>query len=226
MKQRDDAHGVRIGASGWSYTHWRGPFYPQDLPDGEMLSYYCRHFDAVELNSSFYHLLPQRTLLQWRDATPPDFLFSVKASRYITHMKKLKDPERHAPPLLERISALEDKLGPILFQLPPHWRFNGRRLKEFLQALSRDFRYAFEFRDPIWYTQETYDLLADYRAAFCIHDLNGFLAPVKVTANLIYLRLHGPDGATRANMTKQGARPKSHAIAGRVDARLNRLAQD
>jgi uncharacterized protein YecE (DUF72 family) len=186
---------IHIGTSGWSYGHWQGPFYPPDLPAGKALDYYARQFGSVEINSSFYHLPQQQTLQHWREATPADFLFTAKASRYITHMKKLRDPVESVRIFLERISILGDKLGAILFQLPPHWRCNTTRLAAFIDALDSGIRYAFEFRDHSWMNPQTLKLLARNNAAFCIYDLDGFTTPLEITADFVYVRLHGPDGA-------------------------------
>ncbi len=131
----------------------------------------------------------------WRTTTPKEFLFAVKASRFITHMKKLKDPEKSLPPFLERVEGLGEKLGPILFQLPPRWGFQAVRLEEFLNALPSRHRYAFEFRDPGWLNPAVYELLAKWRTSFCIYDFAGRQSPAVVTADFIYLRLHGPEGA-------------------------------
>lgn len=185
---------IYIGTSGWSYNHWRGPFYPEDLRSEQWLQYYAEHFKSAEINNSFYHLPEKKTLKHWHDTVPEDFVFSAKASRYMTHMKKLKDAHDSINTFVERISILGDKLGPILFQLPPHWRFNGERLAAFLNTLSTEFRYTFEFRDPDWLNSETYDLLSEHQVAFCIYELNGFLSPKKVTADFVYIRLHGPNG--------------------------------
>lgn len=183
-----------VGTSGWSYPHWKGPFYPEELPNARFLEYYARQFQSVEINSSFYRLPAEHTLRQWYTAVPDDFIFAAKASRYITHMKKLRDPRQTVQPFLERISLLGEKLGPILFQLPPRWRFNASRLALFLRTLSRQFRYAFEFRDQTWLNDETFDLLAGSNAAHCIYDLNGFVSPEKITTDIAYVRLHGPGG--------------------------------
>lgn len=192
MAKRKSAY--HIGTSGWSYSHWKGPFYPAQISNDKMLEYYCKHFRTVEINSSFYHLPQVETLRHWYDISPDEFLFSVKASRYITHMKKLNDPKQSLHALLEAISVLADKLGPILFQLPPRWHCNLERLSHFLDGLSADFRYAFEFRDPSWLVPETYHLLSRHNAAFCIYELDGFLSPRAVTADFVYTRLHGPGG--------------------------------
>lgn len=181
-----------VGTSGWVYPHWRGNFYPAGLPECDWLAYYARHFSTVEINRSFYRLPSQENFAVWRDATPGEFVFAVKASRFITHMKKLKDPEETLPALLEAISGLGKKLGPVLFQLPPNWRVNPQRLRALLQRLPPGLKTAFELRDPSWHTQEVLSLLGEFNAAFCIYDLGGFESPRRVTADFIYLRLHGP----------------------------------
>lgn len=186
---------IYIGASGWSYDHWKGPFYPSQLPADQMLEFYAQHFASVEINHSFYRLPEKKTLQRWCECTADNFLFTAKASRYITHMKKLKDPADSLSAFMGRISVLKNKLGPILFQLPPRWRFNATRLEDFLQILSHDYRYVFEFRDHSWLNQQAYDLLARHHAAFCIYQLDGFSTPQIVTTDFIYVRLHGPEGA-------------------------------
>jgi uncharacterized protein YecE (DUF72 family) len=183
---------IFIGTSGWHYKHWLGTFYPERLPASAMLDFYLRHFRTVEINNSFYKLPDIRTFESWRDNTPPGFVFAVKASRFITHNKKLKDPENALNNFLPRAEALGAKLGPILFQLPPHWKLNLDRLEEFLQALPRYHRYTFEFREPSWHNDQTYDLLRRYNAAYCIHEIAGFHTPLQVTADWSYIRLHGP----------------------------------
>ena len=202
---------VHVGTSGWSYAHWKGPFYPQHLTASRMLEYYAQRFHCVEINNSFYRLPEEQTLRRWYDCTPDDFCFTVKASRYITHMKKLGEPLKTVPVLLDRVSALGDKLGPILFQLPPRWQFNGARLSEFLDTLSQDFRYAFEFRDHSWLNEYTFELLSRHAAAFCIYELDGFISPKQITADFIYVRLHGPDGAYQGKYDER-------TLAGWADA--------
>lgn len=194
MKEQKRIH---IGTSGWSYRHWRGPFYPIDESNTELLDFYARRFKTVEINNCFYQLPSESTLTRWRETTPDDFCFAVKASRFITHMKKLKDPEQTVPTFIERLEVLGNKLGPVLFQLPPHWGCNADRLERFLAALSNRHRYAFEFRDPSWHNPRVYELLERQRAAFCIFDLNGQLSPKRITADLVYVRLHGPNGPYR-----------------------------
>lgn len=185
---------IHIGTSGWTYDHWKRAFYPDGLADDERLRYYARHFDTVEINNSFYQLPTAKTLNHWRDSVPGHFRFAVKASRYITHMKKLKDPEKGLRTFLDRAAVLDDRLGPILFQMPPRWHFDENRLAAFLSNLNDDFRYAFEFRDRSWINQSTFALLSAHGVAFCIYELDGFLSPKEVTADFVYVRLHGPGG--------------------------------
>ena len=120
---------VRIGTSGWVYQHWRGIFYPRGLPPSEWFAHYAREFDTVEINNSFYRLPDAGTFDAWREQAPPGFLYAVKASRYLTHLKKLKDPEDPLRRFFERAGHLGATLGPVLYQLPPRWRFNGPRLE-------------------------------------------------------------------------------------------------
>lgn len=185
---------ISIGTSGWYYEHWRGPFYPQGLGKGKFLSYYTSHFETVEINNTFYQLPKRETLFHWRDTTPAGFIFSVKASRFITHMKKLKGPDKALPPFFKTMEMLQGKMGPIIFQLPPAWRFNGDRFEVFLKALPREFRYAFEFRDPTWFNPQAYEAMAKHGVAFCIYELGGRVSPQEVTTDFVYLRLHGPQG--------------------------------
>jgi uncharacterized protein YecE (DUF72 family) len=183
---------IRIGTSGYHYKHWQGPFYPVKLRANQMLDFYSRLFDTVELNNSFYRLPTEAAFDDWRTSTPANFLFSVKASRFITHVKRLKEPEAALETLLTRASCLGSKLGPILFQLPPRWQMNQERLEGLLKLLPPRFRFVFEFRDPTWITPEIDKLLATYGAAFCIYELAGYHTPLTVTTDFAYVRLHGP----------------------------------
>lgn len=185
---------IRIGTSGWSYKHWRGMFYPHELPARRWLEHYLQFFRSVEINGSFYRLVPEHTLIQWRDSVPGDFLFAMKGSRYITHMTRLKRPQG-LQRFMERAVLLGDKLGPILFQLPPRWHLNLERLEGFFETLPRQYRFAMEFRDPSWWVPEVYDLMVRYRVAFCIFELSGLCSPLQLTTDFAYVRLHGPGGA-------------------------------
>lgn len=186
---------IHIGTSGWHYPNWVGPFYPSGMATEEFLPFYARHLNTVEINNTFYHLPALHTLREWERETPDNFLFTCKGSRFITHMKKLKDPEHSIPRFFETISVLHNKLGPILFQLPPHWRMNVSRLEEFLNALPTPFRYAFEFREESWFAQPVYDLLTKYNTALCLYHLAGRWSPEIVTTDFVYIRLHGPGEA-------------------------------
>jgi uncharacterized protein YecE (DUF72 family) len=187
--------GIHIGTSGWHYNHWRGPFYPEKFPAAKMLDYYTRHFDTVELNNTFYRLPPDAAVENWRESTPRDFCFALKGSRFITHMKKLKDPAPGIEKFMERADLLQKKLGPIVFQLPPWWELNLKRLEEFLEALPKRHRYAFELRNETWRTDEVYRVLRRHNAAFCIYELAGYRTEFTLTADFTYVRLHGPAGA-------------------------------
>jgi uncharacterized protein YecE (DUF72 family) len=185
---------IRIGTSGWHYKHWVGTFYPPRTVGSKMLAYYTEKFDTVELNNSFYHLPKKTSLESWRDSTPTGFCFAAKGSRFLTHMKKLKDPEQGLNRFLDAIEVLEHKLGPILFQLPPNWDLDLERLATFISFLPSDHRYAFEFRNASWSVPETYDLLTRYNIAYCVFHLAGIHSPIQVTADFTYVRLHGPGG--------------------------------
>jgi uncharacterized protein YecE (DUF72 family) len=184
-----------IGTSGWNYPHWRGPFYPSDLPVARWLDFYIERFPTVEINNSFYHLPEKKTFRGWAGRAPRGFKFAVKANRYITHMKKLKDPQAPLRKLLDHAGELKARLGPILFQLPPRWKRNPERLTSFLEALPGRYRYAFEFRDQSWWDDEVLEILEAHGAAFCIFELAGVRSPKDVTADFVYIRLHGPGAA-------------------------------
>ena len=184
---------VRIGTSGWHYDHWRGPYYPHELPASRMLEIYLRDFDSVEINNSFYRLPTENAYESWRKAVPPNFVFAVKGSRYLTHMKKLKDPEEGISRFFERAEVLGKKLGPILFQLPPRWKANPERLDVFIRALPTRHRSAFELRDRRWLVEDVYRVLRKHNAAYCIYEIAGFRSPTVITADFTYVRLHGPE---------------------------------
>jgi uncharacterized protein YecE (DUF72 family) len=182
----------RVGTSGWHYLHWRGTFYPPSLPTSEWLGWYQRHFDTVEINSSFYRLPSTATASAWGDAAPAGFTFAVKASRYLTHMKKLQSARPALARFLAVCQALGKRCGPLLFQLPPGWKCDPPRLAAFLGDLPERRECAFELRDPSWHVDAIYALLERHNAAFCIYDLKGCQSPRPLTADFAYLRLHGP----------------------------------
>ena len=194
---------VHIGTSGWHYKHWRGIFYPEKLPASKWLDFYTKHFDTVELNNTFYRLPPESAVAAWRDLTPKGFCFAVKGSRFLTHMKKLKDPEQGISRFFERADLLVKKLGVVLFQLPPFWDVDTDRLEAFLRALPRGHRYAFELRNRTWHNEEVYRILRRHNAAFCIFEIAGFYSGIEITADFTYVRLHGPGGAYQGNYAGQ-----------------------
>jgi uncharacterized protein YecE (DUF72 family) len=183
---------IRIGTSGYSYKQWAGLYYPGHLKPSEWLRYYAKDFDTVELNNTFYNLPAAETFDNWRKATPHDFVYSVKGSRFITHMIKLKDPERGLVNFVPRAERLRRKLGPILWQLPPGWKVNEERLETFLQMLPRGHRYTFELRNTTWMSDRVYAILRKYNAAFCVYQIGGYASPRQITADWTYVRLHGP----------------------------------
>lgn len=181
-----------IGTSGWHYKHWAGNFYPENIREKDQLDYYQHHFDTVELNNPFYRLPKPQTFKKWAQSVPSDFLFAVKGNRYVTHMKKLKIEKEELNYFFEGVQELGKKAGPVLFQLPPRWKVNAERFERFLQLLPKGLRFTFEFRDPTWYRDEIYELLNVHQCAFCIYELAGHRSPEKVTADFVYVRLHGP----------------------------------
>jgi uncharacterized protein YecE (DUF72 family) len=183
---------IHIGTSGWHYKHWIGTFYPEGTHEADQLDYYLRFFQTVEINNSFYKLPSIPKFAAWKKAVPANFIFVVKASRFITHMKKLNLDKDGIRKFFTHTSKLRPKLGAILFQLPPQWKINIGRLYEFLKILPKEYRYCFEFRHPSWYHDAVYELLGKFNCAFCIYELAGHKSPMEVPADFVYVRLHGP----------------------------------
>jgi uncharacterized protein YecE (DUF72 family) len=183
--------GVRIGTSGWVYRHWQGRFYPPDLRPAGWFAHYAREFDTVEINNSFYRLPSEAAFDAWREQAPPGFLYAVKASRFLTHLKKLKDPEEPLAHFFARADRLGPTLGPVLYQLPPHWRVNLPRFAAFLAALPPGYRHVVEFRDPTWLCDEVFALMERHGVAHCFHDMRPLEVPLRVTAPPVYVRCHG-----------------------------------
>jgi uncharacterized protein YecE (DUF72 family) len=187
---RDRRARLWIGTSGWHYDHWRGRFYPRGLPRSAWFSHYAAHFDTVEIDATFYRLPEAATFDAWREAAPAGFLYALKLSRYLTHLKRLKDPAPALRLFLERARRLGDRLGPILVQLPPRWTPDLPRLAAFLAAAPASQRFALELRDPRWLGDATFALLRDHGVALCIHDAIED-HPREATADFAYLRFHG-----------------------------------
>jgi uncharacterized protein YecE (DUF72 family) len=182
---------ARVGCSGWEYKHWRGDFYPAELPRTRWFEHYAARFDTVEINNSFYRLPERATFAAWGRRAPDCFEFAVKASRFLTHMKKLKDPEEPLDRLFSRMRALGRHLGPVLYQLPPGFKINVDRFRAFIDALPRDARHVVEFRDPSWYDREISRMLDQREVALCLHDMPGSATDRQRVGSFVYVRFHG-----------------------------------
>lgn len=182
---------VRIGTSGWQYPAWKDTFYPGHLPQGEWLGYYASKFCTVEVNNTFYRLPEIATFEDWRRRTPDDFVIAVKASRYLSHVRRLRDPAEAVDRLATRAGHLGPKLGPVLLQLPSNFKRDDLLLRDVLDSFPRGIRVAFEPRHPSWYQGGTAETLADHGAALCLADWASRPSPVWRTASWTYLRLHG-----------------------------------
>lgn len=185
---------ARAGCSGWQYKHWRGDFYPSEIPVSRWFEYYAAQFDTVEINNSFYRLPETETFARWAARAPGGFLFAVKASRFLTHMKKLKDPEGPLELLFDRMRPLGRHLGPVLYQLPPGWKLDRARLEHFLQVLPKGVRHVLEFRESTWYADDVSALLERYGVARCLHDMKGSATGQERVGPFVYVRFHGASG--------------------------------
>jgi uncharacterized protein YecE (DUF72 family) len=192
---------VRVGCSGWSYREWRDRFYPPGTPASRWLEHYATVFDTVELNATFYRLPTLRAVRGWAEGAPEGFLFAVKGSRYLTHMRRLRDMNEGLARFWERIEPLRDagKLGPVLWQLPQSFQRNDEVLAEALSTLPDDARHCFEFRHPSWFSPDVYALLEEHGAALALgHDARRELPAASPVGPFSYLRLHygvrGRDG--------------------------------
>ena len=188
-----------IGTSGWHYEDWKGLFYPAELVKSKWLEFYARHFPTVELNNSFYHLPSEKAFVNWREASSEVFIFAVKVSRFITHIKRLKNAEEPLHNFLERADLLGDKLGPLLYQLPPNMKRNDDRLESFLSILPGRYRHVFEFRHESWSDDGVFNILRKYNAGWCVFDMPDFTSPVVATADFAYVRFHGSTGLYWSN---------------------------
>ena len=183
-----------VGTSGYSYKEWKGTFYPEKLPAKQMLRYYGERFRTVEINNTFYRMPTASVLEAWAGEVPADFRFVLKAPQRITHIQRLKDAGESVSQLLEAAGTLKERLGPLLFQLPPNFKKDVPRLREFLALLPPRCRAAFEFRHPSWFDDEVFGLLRDHQAALCVAEAEDDLeVPFVATADWGYLRLRRPD---------------------------------
>jgi uncharacterized protein YecE (DUF72 family) len=186
---------LRIGTSGWSYPSWRGPFFPPDVKVKDHLAFYATRFNATELNAPFYRTPTVEAVRGWAERTPDDFRFAWKASKFITHWKRLTERCDNSIELLEgRLKLLGEKCGPVLFQLPPQMQVNRERLAGFIKMLPKRRQYTFEFRHPSWYDDAILDLLRDHDMSLCLSDHAAAPSPWVATASFVYVRGHGPTG--------------------------------
>lgn len=186
---------VKVGCSGFLYDHWKGKFYPEELPRRRWLEYYCAKLLTVELNVTFYRLPEKETFSKWYRETPERFTFSLKGSRFVTHVKKLKYPVEPMDAFFTRADVLKEKLGVVLWQLPPNFKADIERLREFLEALRpHKVRNTFEFRDSSWINKKVISLLEKENASLCMADWPEFLNDLPITADFVYMRRHGAGG--------------------------------
>ena len=183
-----------IGTSGWHYEHWRGLYYPEGLARPKWLQFYGKQFNTVELNNSFYHLPTEKAFVTWRESAPENFVFAVKVSRFITHLKKLRNIGSAVDNFLSRACLLQDKLGPLLYQLPPNMKRNDVVLENFLSSLPQEYRHVFEFRHESWIDDAVFEILRRYKIGLCVFDMPGFTCPPVATSDFAYIRLHGSGG--------------------------------
>ncbi|HEY51061.1 MAG TPA: DUF72 domain-containing protein [Dehalococcoidia bacterium] len=192
-----------IGTSGWHYEHWRATFYPPKLAKSSWLEFYARHFHTVELNASFYRLPSEDAFKTWHRSTPPDFTFAVKVSRFITHIKRLRNAEEPLHNFLERAQILGEKLGPLLYQLPPGLHRDDEVLESFLAQLPHGWRHAFEFRHGSWLDDEVFQILRQHNVGLCVFDMPKLTCPLVATADFAYIRFHGSDALYSSNYSDE-----------------------
>ncbi len=183
---------VRIGCSGWSYPHWRTRFYPEKMPAREHFAFYAQHFNTVELNNSFYRQPPRERFGAWREQAPPGFLFAVKGSRYVTHIKRLAVEKKSIDLVVDAALGLGEKLGPILFQLQATFHVDLERLERFIGMLPTDVRFTLEFRHDSWLVPAVFELLRSHRIALCIPDHPKMPRALEPTSDFTYIRMHLP----------------------------------
>jgi len=192
-----------LGTSGWSYPGWRGRFYPEDLSQKDWLAFYAQHFTTVEINMTFYRFPKPETLRNWLDKTPHHFTFTLKANRQITHLKKLKNVRSEIRYFYILAHTLREKLGCILFQLPPSLTLDMDLLKEFLSTLSPDYKNVIEFRHESWYAEEVYELLRSQNVIFCVVSSAKVPKTIVETEETLYFRFHGLTGGYRYNYSDE-----------------------
>jgi uncharacterized protein YecE (DUF72 family) len=204
----------RVGCSGWSYRHWRGAFYPAGVATSRWFDAYAAAFDTVEVNSSFYRLPSTGTLRDWRERAPDGFRFAMKASRLITHNKRLADSADLLDAFFARVRTLGERLGPVLYQLPPAFQRDDARLAAFLERLPPELLHVFEFRHPSWWDGAVYALLRAHGAGFCIYNMGDVTTPLVTTCGDAYVRFHGPQQAFASGYADRELASWAQRIAG------------
>jgi uncharacterized protein YecE (DUF72 family) len=192
--ERTTVSRIHVGCSGWVYKHWRGIFYPEGLPQKRWFERYAEEFDTVEINASFYRLPLASTFEGWCEKAPPGFRYAVKVNRFITHMKKLLGCEAEVDRFIALARPLGEKLGPLLYQLPPSLHRNVERLDSFLARLPKDIEQVLEFRHKSWYDEEVLEILDGHGIGFVAHDLKGLVSPRWASGRTAYVRFHGTSG--------------------------------
>lgn len=208
-----------IGTSGWNYPHWSGVFYPQDMKPVSWFQHYAKFFDTVEVNNTFYRLPKPEVFVRWGEGAPAGFCFALKASRFITHVKRLREPERSAAEFLQRAAGLKGHLGPILFQLPPHGRADPDRLRFFLEYLIRqpllpDLQAVFEFREASWLAPHILAALEKANVALCLADWPELAVEGPITADFVYVRRHGAGELYAGAYSRTALRIEADRIRG------------
>ena len=192
-----------VGCSGWHYEHWRGLYYPGELPKPRWLQFYARQFNTVEINNSFYRLTSEKAFTVWRESTPGDFVFAVKVSRFITHIKRLRNLGSAVENFLSRADFLGEKLGPLLYQLPPNMKRNDEVLQSFLSSLPPKYHHVIEFRHESWIHDAVFDILREHNTGLCVFDMPGFSCPLVATSDFAYARFHGSHGLYSSRYTDE-----------------------
>lgn len=197
----------RIGTSGWNYAHWKEIFYPSDLGRPNWLTYYAHAFDTVEVNATFYRLPNTSTFVQWYQKTPPHFQWAVKASKFITHTRRLEDVGEPLERFYSAVQGLKEKLGPLLFQLPPSLRFHKESFIRFCKNLQQPYRHVLEIRHPSWIDPAAFELMGEFHIAFCIADTAGrYPYHEEITTDFLYIRLHGSKKLYASDYTEEELR--------------------
>jgi uncharacterized protein YecE (DUF72 family) len=203
---------VYIGTSGWSYKSWDKEFYPKEIAKSEQFEFYATQFPTVEINNTFYRLPTLKAVRGWRDKAPPGFVYAVKGSRFITHMKKLTKLDGAVRKYFDRIKALKKRTGVVLWQLPPILKKDAKRLGNFLKILPKGYRYAVEFRDASWLDEEIFAILRKYHAAHVSVSSNGMPMDLTVTTDFLYIRFHGLEGGAAHDYTASELEPWAEHI--------------